>query len=843
MRLVIAVLPFLLLCAAPRIFAQDLSHSAYRGRELKAVLEELRAEGLPLVYSSELVQEGLRVQAEPTSTDPLTMVRELLAPAGLTVQVSGGSWLVVRQPVIPPPAAGAIVVTAVAFGDRTSIAAGTVDLDGTSAEVPIRDGAARFDGVTAGRHTLIARADGYLPQRVTVNVTTGEVAAVAVALVEAAPKLDELTVTASRYDLQREIQPSTSFFSGEQIERLSGLGDDPLRVAQHVPGVAADEFSARSHVRGGDTDEMAVVLDGMTLLEPYHLRDYESVFSAVDQRIVSGLAIYSGGFPAAYGNALSGVTVIDEIEPTSLKNEVGLSLLYTSALSSGTFRDGRGQWLVSARRGNLDRLLEERLGRPSYRDGFVHVAYTLGAKQQLALSSIGFDDDILLTPSDDAADREIGRSDTDDRQVWLTLDSRWTDALSSRTLLYSTRFAAGRSGSVNDPATLIGSVRDDRRMTADGIKQDWRFAARANQLLTWGFEVQDIHGSYAYSSTAQFFGVLSALASLDAAGTRDFLLEPSGKGLGAYASDRLRIGPRLIADLGLRWDRQTYLRRGDDGQISPRMSLLFRLDGKTDLRFSYGTFFQAQQLLDLQIEDGMLQFAPKQSATQVIAAVERKLSPTLGLRVETFDKRIHDPRPRYENLFDPLVLLPELRPGRVLIAPQRAETRGLEVSLTGHAPIGWWLSYTLARADDIVDGAAVPRSWDQRNALGGGLDASVGPWSVSATASLHSGWPATSLTLQTVSGPTGDQLVPVLGARNAERLGSVARIDFRASRSFPTTRGSVQAFAEVTNLTNRSNPCCVSYEVRPLTDGSFGLNREVQTGLPSILNLGFLWTF
>ena len=50
-------------------------------------------------------------------------------------------------------------------------------------------------------------------------------------------------------------------------------------------------------------------------------------------------------------------------------------------------------------------------------------------------------------------------------------------------------------------------------------------------------------------------------------------------------------------------------------------------------------------------------------------------------------------------------------------------------------------------------------------------------------------------------------------------------------------------FAEITNLTNHANPCCLSYEAHVLGDGSAVLGAEVQNGLPFIANFGVLWEF
>ncbi|HLF09660.1 MAG TPA: TonB-dependent receptor plug domain-containing protein, partial [Gammaproteobacteria bacterium] len=366
----------LLLIACQLVVA--VSHAqgvtVYRGRPVQEALDELRAAGSPLVYSSNLLPRSLLVLEEPKSDDPLTRARELLSPHGLTVREADGVWLVVREEVAAP-APGRVAIRVAAATAMSAVSNATAQLDAPAGPVlGIVQGQAEFAGVSSGRHMLTIRAPGYLPERVPVTVTADEVAVVEIELIDAAPKLDELTVTASRYDLINDIQPSGTYFSRDEIESLSELGNDTLRIAHRLPGIASGEFSSRSHVRGGASDEMTVILDGMELVEPFHLRDYQGVFSAIDQRIISGIQIYSGGFPAAYGDALSGLTVIDQRAPTApLRHELGLSLLYTSVLSSGTFLDGRAEWLASVRRGNIDSLLSDELGEPSYRDAFVHL--------------------------------------------------------------------------------------------------------------------------------------------------------------------------------------------------------------------------------------------------------------------------------------------------------------------------------------------------------------------------------------------------------------------------------------------------------------------------------------
>jgi hypothetical protein len=279
---------------------------------------------------------------------------------------------------------------------------------------------------------------------------------------------------------------------------------------------------------------------------------------------------------------------------------------------------------------------------------------------------------------------------------------------------------------------------------------------------------------------------------------------------------------------------------GVDSQFSPRASVLYRFGSKTELRLSHGRFFQAEGLLDLQVEDGVSEFWPAQRAAHTIASIEHRFARTLALRAEVYRKTTRHVRPRYENLFDPLELLPELRASRVLIAPQRAEARGIDVFVSGEEPLSWWAGLSLARAEDEVDGVGVPRSWDQRRAFNAGATWPVGAWSLTAVATVHRGWPTT--TVAVVTNAAGEPSA-VAGERNATRLDSVRRLDMRASRDFAVGPGDLRFFAEITNLTNRRNPCCLVYEPATTPQGQPSLVGSAHARAGITGNIGLLWQF
>jgi outer membrane receptor protein involved in Fe transport len=816
------------------------SDGLLRGRAVQSVIDELRAAGAPFVYSSNLLPSSLTVVTEPRAADPLGLAREILQPHGLAVREENGVWLVVRgdSPALAAPGGIRLRVQAAFAG--TPIARLTVQVDPPNGPtIPGVDGAVELQGLEPGRHALLVRAEGFLPHRFAVSVEPGSVVELSVALFETVPQLDEVIVTASRYEVSDRTQPSATSFSRDEIETFASLGGDTVRVAHRLPGVATNEFSARSYVRGGAANELAVLIDGVRIVEPYHLRDFQGVFSVVDQRIVDNVAVHAGGFPAAYGDALSGLFIIEPREPTELAHELGLSALYSSLLSSGTFADGAGSWLASVRSSNLDRVLADHLGEPAYDDLFLRVGADLGSKHRLTGGELRFRDDIVLTVEDEPADQQAATSDTNSRQSWLKLESYWSDSWSSSTWLYTTEFESSRHEVVDDVDEIVGRVDDRREFDAAGFKQAWQFEPSLRQLWSFGVELEQREARYAYASLADRRGLLATLGGT-APPVRTLAVAASGDGYGAYVEDRVRITERLIADFGLRWDRQTYLPPGADSQFSPRLSMLYRLGSKTELRISHGRFFQAEGLLDLQIEDGVSEFWPAQRAAHTIASVEHRFAGTLALRAEAYRKTTQHVRPRYENLFDPLELLPELRASRVLIAPERADARGVDLLVSSEEPVSWWAGLSLARADDEVDGIDEPRSWDQRRAVNAGVTWPVGAWSLTTAVALNLGWPTT--TVSVVTNGAGER-VAVAGERNAARLGEVRRLDVRASREFAIGPGDLRLFAEITNVTNRENPCCLVYEPVTTADGQPSLvgTERARAGITG--NIGLLWQF
>ena len=215
------------------------------------------------------------------------------------------------------------------------------------------------------------------------------------------------------------------------------------------------------------------------------------------------------------------------------------------------------------------------------------------------------------------------------------------------------------------------------------------------------------------------------------------------------------------------------------------------------------------------MEDGETRFAPAERSEHRVLGYERVLGQGLlrALRVEAYQRKIRDPRPRHENIFEPVNAFPEAEADRFRISPESSSAEGIEVMLRG--AIGprsnWWINYALASAEDRIDGTEVRRQTDQPHTVNLYVDTLLGKnWSLSAAWRYHTGWPTSPVFAET---DEDGEVVPVLGKLNSERLPSYHRLDLRASRDWRLRSSRLTFFVDLQNVYNRENVAGFDLEV------------------------------
>jgi len=662
--------------------------------------------------------------------------------------------------------------------------------------------------------------------------------------------IETIDVTASRVRLATP-GASETFLDREDVQRMPHLADDAVRMLKILPGVTGGDFSAALNVRGGRREEALLSVDGAEIHNGFHFRDIDGALSVLDTNLVEGIDFITGGMTAEYGDYMSGVVGLQSRRPSpddEYQSGVGVSFVSLYGRTSGTFAGDRGSWLISARRGFLDVLTERVMEAneqltPRYTDVFGAANYELGERSALAVRLLMSDDDLKFI-TDDAGDDIDSAGKGNSAHLWLQFDHGWTEALQMNTLLSVATVNQKRDAGGTDDLRS-GNVHSDNDFRFLDLKQDWSWILEGRHLPRWGFNVNRQQGDYDYAMESRIVDPLVSPAPIDIAyGTK---MDVRVNKLGVYASWRTRITDTLTAEAGARWDKYEYPNRLEFDVVSPRLNAVYAFGDDNELRAAWGIVYQPQAVNELQVEDNVTQFFEPERSEQFVVGYTRRFPKGLSLRVDVYDKEYSDLRPRYENLLDPIQMIPEGATDRIRIDAPEARARGVELTFRREAERGLsgWVSLSLAEAVEKVGDEWQSRSWEQQQTLAFGTSWTGAKWNVSLAGLFHSGTPTTYIGIETTPLPGGGTAVEgVVGERNAEHMSPYTRVDLRANRDVQLRNSKISFYLEVTNLLNSKNECCVeTYHLEPRSNGGVFLATETGYWLPMLPSFGFQWEF
>jgi hypothetical protein len=622
---------------------------------------------------------------------------------------------------------------------------------------------------------------------------------------------DEIVVRSSELSLLDEQPVAPLSLSRGDIETLPHLAGDLFRALSLLPGAAANDITAQFQIHGGRRDEVLILLDGQELYEAYHLQEFDRAISVVEAGSLSGASLSTGAFPASHGDRMSGVLdMTTDVPAGPRQTRLSLSLITALAASGGSFDGDRGSWLASARRGSID-LASRFLGHedPAFWDLFGKVGYRFGDRNSLRAHLLHAGDAMNF---EDAVGGEQKRfnTDYDTSYLWLTHQAALGDRLLVETTASATELSRDRLGAEDEEEQSFEIV-DRRDMDVLSLGQSWNIQA-TEHTLKGGFEARRYEAMYDYFSRLDPDFALFPDLGEPRAGLTRFRKSFSGDHLGAYVTDQFSPREPLTVELGLRYDRHTLT---GDTLASPRVSLAWRLGDNGVVRASWGHFHQSQRPYELQVEDGETRFSPAERSEHRVLGYERVIGQGFlrALRVEAYQREIRDPRPRHENIFEPVNPFPEAEADRFRISPESSRAEGIELMLRGAVGprTNWWVNYALASTEDQIRGAEIRRQTDQPHTFNLYADTLLGKnWSLSAAWRYHTGWPTTRVFAET---DEDGELVPMLGKLNGERLPSYHRLDLRASRDWQLRSSRLTFFVDLQNVYNRKNIAGFDLEV------------------------------
>lgn len=649
--------------------------------------------------------------------------------------------------------------------------------------------------------------------------------------------IEEVSVYASRHALAihpAEVKP----LSRAQIGDLPGTQDDALRATRALPGIVSNG-SARPYIRGSALNDVLVLFDGVTLADPFHLKNFQSLVSAFSSLAVDRVEVYSGGFPVRYGTRSGGVI---DITPRSVspgyEHAIGASLLTYDVASVGHGEAAPIDWLATLRHSTNDMVLKPvnaDTGEPQFLDSVGRIRWRSSDHSAWTLGWLLLDDRIQLAT--DPANESAGARYRDE-YGWVAYDRDLGDTLHSRSVFAITLTERARSGDLRIADVAEGRLDESR--SSDLYEWRTELTYQPSPVLAWNFGIEATHANaeLRYARTERFSDLIATSFGRAVDNSLNVSIDPNLFSYSLHAAVRRRREP-IEAELGVRLDGERYSGNSWRRQLSPRLNVRYDFSRQWRAYASWGRFTQNQRLDEWRLEEAQDRPDAAQLSVHTILGAAYERSQAVRFTLEMYQKRWTRTSPYFDNMLDSLSLLPDLEPDRIRLSPQDSESVGIEFSARRALTptLEGWFSYGWARVADEFAAGDTLRSWDQPHALNVGLAWNSGRRSASALLGWHQGWPRTPFAW--TAAPSEETRDLVIGRRNSDRWDGFLTLDLRAGWAIPIRGSELATWVELTNATDRDNPCCVRFI--PPRSVSGAAITEPTSWLPRILNAGFSW--
>jgi hypothetical protein len=124
---------------------------------------------------------------------------------------------------------------------------------------------------------------------------------------KAVKDMDAVQVSAEQRQKTREVLIGVNQLNQKGLERIPSTGgeNDIVAAFSVTPGVVTTgDQGGQLYVRGGTPIQNKILLDGMTIYQPFHSIGFFSIF---ETELVKSADIYTGGFDAEYGGRISSI--------------------------------------------------------------------------------------------------------------------------------------------------------------------------------------------------------------------------------------------------------------------------------------------------------------------------------------------------------------------------------------------------------------------------------------------------------------------------------------------------------------------------------------------------------
>jgi len=424
-----------------------------------------------------------------------------------------------------------------------------------------------------GNSVLEVSYIGYEKQTIQVDVTAKNSKLIKVFLKRTSTQLADVQINIERQERKNDVSISVVQLTSKTINKLPSIGGEPdvAQFLQILPGVVfTGDQGGQLYIRGGAPIHNKVLLDGMTIYNPFHSIGFFSVF---DTDLIKKADVYTGGFGAEYGGRISSIMDIQTRDGNKKKissklstNTFSSKLLLEGPISKYKENGMSSSFIFSGKTSYLDKTSKlfysyidsTGVGLPyTFSDFYGKLSFSSSNGSKTNIYGFGFNDNVHYRDL-----TEIG---------WLTY------GFGTNILLvpFSAKMLIEGKMSYSKYAVFQEDVGEPRNTSSIGgynIGLNFSYFISQKHKLKYGAEV---------------VGHTTLLEFRNAIGT--LIENPDNYDVfGAYIDYKFN-NTRLILNPGLRI--QSYTSLGETS-IEPRFGLKYNITEKFRMKTSFGMFSQ-----------------------------------------------------------------------------------------------------------------------------------------------------------------------------------------------------------------------------------------------------------
>ncbi|MFN0014855.1 MAG: TonB-dependent receptor [Saprospiraceae bacterium] len=693
---------------------------------------------------------------------------------------------------------------------------------GTSTDV---NGFFSLSEIPTGQYRVKVAYLGYEDQFLDVQITKGEIVYRTVYLQESGTNLGEVVISGKKDQAKSQVQISKLTVTPKQIRSLPSTGgqSDIAQYLTVLPGVVfTGDQGGQLYIRGGSPVQNRILLDGMTIYNPFHSIGFFSVF---ETELIRNVDVLTGGFNAEYGGRISAIVDVKTREGNRkrLSGLISASPFQAKAIIEGPIvplkEEGGASvsFVLAGKQAIIDQTapklyshINDGKGIPfNYRDLYGKLSLMSGNGSKLNLFGFSYDDGVQL---DFSTPGGTGNTNQTTDFTWQSSGGGFDFNLVPSN---SNTIVSGMLTFSNYDSRIEEADRNPRTSGIAGFSGALNFTNfDRNNEVKYGFELTGFKTDFSF---------------INFRGLKIEQIENTTE-ISIYARWKRKFGP-LVIEPGFRLQYYQSL-----SEISPEPRLGLKYNITDFLRFKAAGGIYTQNLLSTVNERDVVNlfvgflsgpeeavYKPGTVNERVDHRLQKALHGVVGLEVDitdNFELNIEGYYKDFSQLFALNRNKDEATDPNYVVETGKAS--GMDVSLKWEAKRFYvWGAYSLGFVTRFDGQQQYPPVFDRRHNLNLVTTYQAGSkkeWEFGARWNFGSGFPFTQTQgfysvfdfndgISTdVLGGNGDLGIVYANARNGGRLPYYHRMDVSVKRTIEFTKYlKMEVVASATNVYDRAN--------------------------------------